>query len=285
LKNSLLQQPLFITCKGKLISLDEPKVMGIINTTPDSFYSQSRSKFVDDALRLAEKHLTEGADFLDIGGYSSRPGAAEVSATEELQRVAPVIEKISQVFPESLLSIDTFRAVVARESLHAGAAMINDISAGDLDSEMFPLVINEKVPYIMMHMQRTPATMQNEPHYDHVTMDIAHYFSEKINTLHRAGVTDIILDPGFGFGKTLEHNYQLLRELQHFSLFNLPILVGISRKSMLYKPIDSTAESALNATTAAHTIALMNGANLLRVHDVKEAKEAIRIHQLCTTQA
>jgi dihydropteroate synthase len=272
-------------CKGKLISLDEPKVMGIINVTPDSFYAQSRAKLVDEALRLAEKHLKAGADFLDIGGYSSRPGATDISPSEELQRVLPVIEKIKTNFPNSLISIDTFRAVVAEQSLQVGACIINDISAGELDEKMFEIVIKHNVPYIMMHMQRTPGTMQEAPAYQNVTLDVAHYFSEKINFLQRKGVADIIIDPGFGFGKTIDHNYQLLRELNHFSLFNVPILTGISRKSMLYKPLGIEADSALNATTAAHSIALINGAKILRVHDVKEAKEVIRIHQLCYPQS
>jgi dihydropteroate synthase len=272
---------LFIRCKGKLISLDEPKVMAIINATSDSFYSGSRAKSVEIALRLAEKHISEGADILDIGGYSSRPGADDVSEEEELNRVLPVIEIINREFPESIISIDTFRASIAKQSLRAGASLINDISAGDLDSEMFPLVVRENVPYILMHMQRTPMDMQDKPTYANVTMDIIHYFSAKVSALQEKGVADIILDPGFGFGKTTEHNYQLLRELQQFSLFNLPILAGLSRKSMLYKPLEITAEAALNASTAAHTIALMNGAKIIRVHDVREAKEAIRIHQLC----
>jgi dihydropteroate synthase len=285
LENLTLRPHLSINCKGKLLSLAEPKVMAIINVTPDSFYSSSRAQIIEDTLRLAEKHISEGADILDIGGYSSRPGAAEVNEKDELNRVVPVIERILKEFPETIISIDTFRSTIAHNSLRAGAAIINDISAGELDDQMFALVINENVPYIMMHMQGTPQTMQLEPQYNDVTMDIIHYFSGKINFLHKNGVTDLLIDVGFGFGKTLAHNYQLLRELNQFRLFNLPILTGISRKSMIYKPLQSSAENALNATTAAHMIALMNGSNILRVHDVKAAKEAISIYKMCYPQS
>jgi len=273
-----------INCKGKLLSLDIPIVMGIINATPDSFYEHSRQPSVDKALELAEKHLLAGASILDIGGYSSKPGAENVSVEEELNRVIPVISEIQKRFPKTIISVDTFRSQVAHKALEAGAAIINDISAGEMDEQMFDLVIAAKVPYIMMHMQGTPQTMQINPTYKDIVQEVTYYFSKKVAYLQSKGVADIILDLGFGFGKTIEHNYTLLNQLEHFHLFNLPILAGVSRKSMLYKPLEISAIEALNATTVAHTIALLKGAKILRTHDVKEAVEAIKITQLTTNQ-
>ncbi len=269
-----------INCKGKLLSLDIPIVMGIINATPDSFYEHSRQQTVDKALDLAEKHLLAGARILDIGGYSSKQGAENVSVEEELNRVIPVVSEILKRFPETIISVDTFRSQVAQKALEAGTAIINDISAGEMDEHMFDLVVATKVPYIMMHMQGTPQTMQINPTYKDVVQEVTYYFSKKVAYLQSKGVADIMLDLGFGFGKTIEHNYTLLNELEHFHLFNLPILVGVSRKSMLYKPLEISANEALNATTVAHTIALLKGAKILRTHDVKEALEAIKITQL-----
>lgn len=269
-----------INCKGKLLSLDIPIVMGIINATPNSFYEHSRQQTVDKALDLAEKHLLAGARILDIGGYSSKPGAENVSVEEELNRVIPVVSEILKRFPETIISVDTFRSQVAQKALEAGAAIINDISAGEMDEHMFDLVVATKVPYIMMHMQGTPQTMQINPTYKDIVQEVTYYFSKKVAYLQSKGVADIMLDLGFGFGKTIEHNYTLLNELEHFHLFNLPILVGVSRKSMLYKPLEISANEALNATTVAHTIALLKGAKILRTHDVKEAVEAIKITQL-----
>jgi dihydropteroate synthase len=273
-----------INCKGKLLSLDIPIVMGIINATPDSFYEHSRQPSVDKALELAEKHLLAGASILDIGGYSSKPGAENVSVEEELNRVIPVISEIQKRFPKTIISVDTFRSQVAHKALEAGAAIINDISAGEMDEQMFDLVIAAKVPYIMMHMQGTPQTMQINPTYKDIVQEVTYYFSKKVAYLQSKGVADIILDLGFGFGKTIEHNYTLLNQMEHFHLFNLPILAGVSRKSMLYKPLEISANEALNATTVAHTIALLKGAKILRTHDVKEAVEAIKITQLTTKQ-
>ncbi|CAG5084475.1 Dihydropteroate synthase [Parvicella tangerina] len=263
-----------------MISLDAPKVMGIVNMTPDSFYDGGAYNDIDAALIQVEKHLSEGATFIDIGGYSSRPGASSISVEEEINRVVPVVRAIHKKFPKAVISIDTFRSEVARAAISEGGSIINDISAGELDPKMFGAIIELNVPYIMMHMKKTPKDMQKGIHYDHLLLEIGNYFSKKVNHLHASGVKDIILDVGFGFAKTIEHNYQLLGNLQHFDFLKLPMLAGISRKSMLYKPLNTSTEQALNATTAANMIALQNGANLLRVHDVKEAMECVTIYNL-----
>lgn len=280
MKDTILRRNFSINCGGKLLSLENPVVMGIINVTPDSFYDGGKNNNIHSALLQAETHLQAGASILDIGGYSSKPGATKISEAEELQRVAPVISALKQEFPESILSIDTFRSEVAKESCDLGTTIINDISAGELDSKMFDIVGELQVPYIMMHMQNTPQNMQDNPVYDNILNDITTYFVSKIKTLREKGANDILVDVGFGFGKTLEDNYKLLRNLDHFQLLQVPILTGISRKSMLYKPLGINPENALNATTAAHMIALEKGTKILRVHDVKEAMEAIKIHQL-----
>lgn len=253
--------------------------MGIVNITPDSFYENSRSESEKNILTLVEKHLTEEADFIDIGGYSSRPGAEHISENEEEKRVLSALEIILKHFPDALISIDTFRADIADKAIINGAAIINDISAGDLDKKMFSVVKKHQTPYIIMHMKGTPKNMQKQANYSNVVNEVAHYFSKKISELNNLGINDIIIDPGFGFGKTIDHNFALLNSLQQFSLFNMPILAGLSRKSMIWKTLNISANEALNGTTSLNTIALMNGVNLLRVHDVKEAKEAIMLCQ------
>ncbi len=268
-----------INAGGHVIDLAVPKVMGIINITPDSFYSGSRKTNKADILAQAEKMLAEGADILDLGAYSSRPGAEHIPSSEELDRLLPAIEIILQGFSDTCISVDTFRADVARQAIKQGAQIINDISGGTMDADMFATVAELQVPYILMHIQGTPQTMQNAPAYKDVFEEIFAFFLERSRQLNELGLHDLIIDPGFGFGKTLEHNYQLLNRLQDFSLLGLPLLAGVSRKSMLYKVTGGSAESALNATTAVNTIALMKGAKILRVHDVKEAREAVQLVQ------
>ena len=266
-----------INCKGTLIDLNTPKVMGILNLTPDSFYDGGKYKSEKEILLQIDKMLKEGATFIDIGAYSSRPGASHISEEEELSRILPVLETTLKKFPDILISMDTFRSNIAKTAVEMGAAMINDISAGGLDPKMFETIAALQVPYIMMHMQGTPQNMQENIHYDDLIKDIIYYFSKKIRRLRSLGVNDLIVDLGFGFSKTLDQNYELLKNLNLFKNLDLPILTGISRKSMLYKPLGLTAEKALNATTVAHTIALQQGTNILRVHDVKEAVETIKI--------
>ena len=260
-----------------MIDLTSPAVMGIINTTPDSFYDGGMNNSIEKAITQAEKHTSEGASIIDIGGYSSRPGAKKVSELEEVGRVIPVIESILKRFPDTIISIDTFRGNVAEKAIEAGAAIINDISAGDIDPTMLDTVIKLNVPYIMMHMQGTPETMQDNPAYVNIVEEITYYFSKKINYLKENGVNDIIIDPGFGFGKTMEHNYEMLGKLSHFQLLDVPVLAGLSRKSMIYNLLETDAKGALNGTIAANMIALQNSANILRVHDVKEAVLCINL--------
>lgn len=276
-KDTFLNAKRTLNVKGKLVDLAVPRVMGILNMTPDSFYNNSRVNGIDDALRRTEAFLNEGATFIDIGAYSSRPGAAEVSLDEELHRLVPVITAITKKLPEALLSIDTFRAEVARETIEAGAHIINDISAGGMDEAMFETIAALQVPYIMMHMRGTPQTMQKQAVYEYLTLEVIDYFSAKIAELKKLGVHDVIIDPGFGFAKTLDHNYELMAGLQDFQVFGLPILAGISRKSMIHKLLGITAEQALNGTTVLNTIALLKGASILRVHDVREAAECIAL--------
>jgi len=270
-----------INCKGELICFDTPKVMGILNITPDSFYAQSRTTPAE-VLRKAEQMLEEGATFVDIGGYSSRPNAQEVSPQEELQRVVPVVEALVKHFPDIRISVDTFRAEVARESLEAGACIINDISAGQIDPAIWEVVAHYQVPYITMHMRGTPQTMQTYTEYDKLTKDILYYFSQIKDKARQLRINDLIIDPGFGFSKTLAQNYELMQQLALFKALECPILVGISRKSMIYKLLDTTPETALNGTTVLNTFALLHGADILRVHDVKEAVECVKIvGELC----
>ena len=268
----------YINVNGSLLDLSVPCVMGILNITPDSFYAGSRMQTEAEITARAQQILDEGAGIIDIGAYSSRPNAENVSPHEEMERLRMGLEILRKTHPGAVISVDTFRADVARMCVEEyGAALINDISAGEMDSEMFSTVAGLGVPYIIMHMKGTPQTMQQAPHYDNLMKEIFRYFARKIHQLYELGVKDLILDPGFGFGKTLEHNYGLMGCLEDFALFDLPVLVGISRKSMIYKLLDGTPENALNGTTVLNTIALMKGADILRVHDVKEAVEAVRI--------
>ncbi|MGZ4001151.1 MAG: dihydropteroate synthase [Mucilaginibacter sp.] len=276
-KDTFFQKKLTINAGGKLIDLSTPKVMGIINITPDSFYADSRKPGVTDALQQAEKMLSEGADFLDIGAYSSRPGADDVSEHDELFRLLPVVEAITENFPDAVISVDTFRSQVAEVAIKAGAHIINDISGGQLDEAMFATVARLQVPYILMHMKGTPQNMNQVAKYDDILIEVLDYFAQKTHELKQLGVHDVIIDPGFGFAKLQQHSYALMQRLQELNILELPILVGVSRKTMIYKLIGGTADTALNATTALNTIALMKGANILRVHDVKEAVEAIKI--------
>ena len=266
-----------INCKGKLIDLNSPKVMGIINTTPNSFYAESRKTSEKDILKQVEKMMEDGADFIDVGGYSTPPGAPKVEETEELKRVLPAIENILKHFPETLISVDTFRANVAEKSIEAGAAIINDISAGNLDPEMMKTVAKQQVPYIMMHMRGTPQTMKDLNQYDDLLQDILFYFSEKISAARALGINDLIVDPGFGFAKNVDQNFELLSKMELFKTLELPLLAGLSRKSLIYKTLKTSAAEALNGSTFLNTIALSKGANILRVHDVKEAVECTKL--------
>ena len=263
--------------KGKLLVIDQPIAMGIINTTPDSFYPGSRANSVDDILHRAEKMISEGAAILDVGGQSTRPNSKEVAVDEELKRVLPAIEAIHKTFPEQIISIDTFYSKVAKEAVAAGAGMINDVSAGILDETLLVTVAALNVPYVLMHMQGKPQSMQQNPFYNNVTLEVFDFLQFRIAELVQLGFHDIIIDVGFGFGKTASHNFKLLRELSFFQQIHKPILVGLSRKATVYKTLGITSQEALNGTTVMHTIALLNGANILRVHDVKEAVQAIRL--------
>ncbi|WP_298515885.1 dihydropteroate synthase [uncultured Kordia sp.] len=266
-----------INCNGKLVSLETPKVMGILNVTPDSFYDGGMYKDAASILAQAEKMLTDGAAFIDVGAYSSRPNAPHVSLEAEKQRLLPILELILKEFPETILSIDTFRSEVAKAAINIGAAIVNDISAGNLDAAMMETVGKLGVPYIMMHMQGTPKTMQQNPSYEHVVKDILHELSEKVAMARSHKIKDLIVDPGFGFGKTIAHNYTILKELRLFEMLDCPVLAGVSRKSMIYKVLEISPQEALNGTSVLHTIALQNGASILRVHDVKEAVECVKL--------
>lgn len=266
-----------INCKGTLIDLSSPKVMGILNITPDSFFDGGKYKNDTDILIHVKKMLVDGATFIDVGAYSSKPGAVKISEDQEIKRILPVIDLLIREFPDIIISVDTFRSKVAELSINAGAAIINDISGGNMDENMFKTVAKLQVPYIIMHMLGTPQNMQKNPIYSDITHELISFFSDKIFKLHQLKLNDIIIDVGFGFGKTIDHNFELLKNLSLFKNLDTPVLVGISRKSMLYKTLDISAQEALNATTSANTIALLNGANILRVHDVKEAVEAIKI--------
>lgn len=270
----------YINANGKLMDLSQPQVMGILNVTPDSFYAGSRQQTEKEITRRATQILEEGASIIDIGAYSSRPNAEHISPDEEMRRLRTGLEIINRDHPGTVVSVDTFRAGVARMCVEEyGAAIINDISAGAMDGQMFNTIARLGVPYIIMHMQGTPQNMQMNPHYDNLLKEIFYYFSEKVQKLRDLGVKDIILDPGFGFGKTLEHNYQLMNHLEEFRIFELPLLVGVSRKSMIYKLLGGTPDDSLNGTTVLDTISLIKGANILRVHDVKAAVETIKIVQ------
>ena len=267
-----------INCNGRLIDLSEPKIMGILNTTPDSFYDGGSNQSINLILEKVEKHLSEGADILDIGGYSTKPGAETISEQEEIDRTAPIIETIIKNHPELIISIDTFRGNVAHEAVKAGASIINDVSGWELDENMFAAIRDLKVPYILMHMKGTPQTMQKNAEYKDVTLEVNEYFAKKITQLKAAKINDIILDPGFGFAKTLEQNYELFSKMETLGFGDFPLLVGISRKSMIYKLFDTTPQEALNGTSVLNMVALQKGAKILRVHDVKAAKETLQIY-------
>ncbi len=277
-EDKLFPQKYTFQIKGCLYSWNKPKVMGILNLTPDSFFEGSRVPTdKKSVLEEAEKKIKEGADFLDLGGYSTRPGAADISIEEEIARVIPAISEIKKNFPDTLLSVDTFRSQVAKAAVEAGAELVNDISAGNLDPEMLPLVAQLGVPYIAMHMKGSPQTMQAETSYADLVPDVLAYFAEKIEQFRKFGIKDVIIDPGFGFAKTREQNFELLRNLSSFKRLGLPVLVGLSRKSMIYKTLAISANEALNGTIALNMFALLQGADILRVHDVKEAKETIEL--------
>jgi dihydropteroate synthase len=272
------EKPRYINTGGKLLDLDIPRVMGILNITPDSFYKGSRFSTDEEILRAATRMLEDGADILDVGGYSSRPGAKDITVEEERARVLNAVKLISRELPEAIISIDTFRAEIAREAvLECGAHIINDISGGEADNKMFSIVEKLNVPYILMHMKGEPRTMQKNPVYDDVVADILKWFGERIFKLKSAGLRDIIIDPGFGFGKTIDHNFELLRRLGDFSIAGLPVLVGLSRKSMIWKTLEINAAEALNGTSVLNAIALFNGADILRVHDVREVVQTIKL--------
>lgn len=277
-KDTFFSRKLTINCRGELIDLSIPKVMGILNITPDSFYDGGKHKTEKDITNQVEKMITDGCDMIDIGAYSSRPGADHVSETEELNRLISVLKVLRKKFSKLIISVDTFRSHIAKTVVKDfDVDIINDISAGNLDPKMFETLAELNVPYIMMHMQGTPDTMQQNPHYENVVKEIMMYFSEKIHQLKLLGISDVIIDPGFGFGKTVEHNYQLLKNLSDFKVFELPILVGVSRKSMICKVLEVDPENALNGTSVINTLSLLGGANILRVHDVKEAKQTISL--------
>ncbi len=280
-KYTVFNKKVTLNAGGKLIDLSTPKVMGIINLTPDSFYAGSRKPLVEDAVQQAGKMLADGATFLDLGAYSSRPGADDISVQEETDRLLPAVEAIVAAYPDAVLSIDTFRAQVAEVAIKAGAHIINDISGGQLDEQMFTTVAKLQVPYIMMHMKGNPKTMQQLADYKDVFGEVYDYFVERYDALKQLGVKDVIIDPGFGFAKKPEHSYQLMSRLQEFESLNLPILAGVSRKKMIYSLLENTAADALNGTTVLNTIALTKGAKILRVHDVKEAVEAVKLWQVC----
>lgn len=268
-----------LNCKGKLMVIDQPIVMGIINATPDSFYSGSRANMPDEILFGAEKMITDGATILDIGGQSTRPSSEQIPAEEELERVLPAIEAVHKKFPDQIISIDTFYSKVAKEAINAGASIVNDVSAGTIDPDLLSTVAELSVPYILMHMLGKPKDMQLKPEYKNVTLDVFDFLNFKIDELTKLGIYDIIVDVGFGFGKTASHNFQLLRELSFFQQLSKPLMVGLSRKATIYKTLGVTPEEALNGTTVMNTMALMNGANILRVHDVKEAVQAITLYK------
>jgi dihydropteroate synthase len=270
-----------LNCGGKLLDLSTPRVMGIINTTPDSFYEPSRSQNIDQALRQAEQMLIDGADVLDIGGMSTRPGATLIDPQTEQKRILPLIKSLAEQFSQAIISVDTVYATTAQAAVDAGAGIINDVSAGKFDAQLLPTIAQLRVPYVLMHLQGSPDTMQQNPHYPHgVVPTVVQFLADKLTYLRQMGIHDVVIDPGFGFGKTTEHNYQLLKSLSVLQILGQPIMAGISRKGMIWRTLGIDAKQALNGTTVVHTIALLNGATLLRVHDVKEAVEAIKLVEL-----
>ncbi|MER2997227.1 dihydropteroate synthase [Pontibacter populi] len=281
-KDTLFKKKTTLNCRGKLLSLDTPLVMGILNVTPDSFYPGSRLSTTEEAVERARIMLAEGADILDIGGYSTRPGAADISSQEEQDRLIPAIEAIVKEFPDVILSVDTFRADVAEASIKAGAAIVNDVAGGTLDEKMFETVARLQVPYILMHLRGTPQTMQAMANYSNVTIEVLDELQQQVSKLTRLGVNDIIIDPGFGFAKTTHHNFELLNRLEDLRILGLPVLAGMSRKSMVYKTLGIHQTDALTGTIVVNTIALMKGATILRVHDVKETKQTIELYKKTT---
>lgn len=271
---------MLINCKGNLIDLSTPKVIGILNVTPNSFFDGAKYETENQILNRVDQMLTEGANFIDVGAYSSKPNAEEVSEKDELKRLIPVIQLLIKKYPDLLISVDTFRSEVARQAIEKGACMINDISAGSLDEKMMATIAEFQVPYIMMHMRGTAQTMMDLTHYADIVKEMLFYFSEKVSQARALGINDLIIDPGFGFAKTLEQNFEVMQKLELFGILELPILAGVSRKSMVYKPLGSTPEKALNGTTALNMIALTKGASILRVHDVKEAVECVKLFSL-----
>ena len=284
IKNKNLNTPITIDCNSKLLDLSTPAIMGILNLTDDSFYDGGQHNSIKKALLQTEKMLDDGAKIIDIGAYSSRPKSKHIYLDEEWQRLEKTLQIINKEFPQAIVSVDTFRSEIARRSVDNGADLINDISAGNLDLEMFDTVAELHVPYIIMHMQGTPQSMQDNPHYNCIEKEVVNYFYVKIKTLEQKGVNNIIIDPGFGFGKTLEHNYQLLNNLEELHTLELPLLVGISRKSMIYKVLETDAKNSLNGTTAIHSLCLSKGASILRVHDVKEAVECVKLINFAKNQ-
>ena len=277
-KDTFFSRKLTINCGGELLDLSQPKIMGILNIAPDSFYDGGKYASKEKILERVSTMINDGCDILDIGAYSSRPGAENITSDEELQRLLPVLEIVRTEFPDIIISVDTFRSEIAKKVVaDFNVNIINDILSGNMDDKMFETIAELNVPYILMHMKGNPQNMQNNPQYNNVIQELLNYFSEKVEKLKLLGINDIIIDPGFGFGKTVDHNYQILKYLDDFKIFELPVLVGLSRKSMINKILDISSEDALNGTTALNTLALINGANILRVHDVKEAKESIKL--------
>ena len=268
---------MILNIKGSLLDLSSPKIMGILNVTPDSFYDGGVYSNENEILKQAEKMILDGVDIIDIGGYSSKPGAKKITIKEEEKRVLPIIKLIYKTFKKTIISVDTFRSEIAEKSINAGASIINDISGGDFDNNIYKIAERYKAPYIMMHMKGDPSNMQLNPTYQNINYEIIKNLSKKIDFAQKKGVCDIIIDPGFGFGKTIEHNYQILNNLKLYKVLHKPILIGVSRKSMIYKLLKTDPSKALNGTTALNTIALINGANILRVHDVKQANEVIKL--------
>jgi dihydropteroate synthase len=276
-KDSIFSKKQLLNCRGKLLNISSPLLMGILNLTPDSFYDGGKLATEKALLKQAERMILDGADILDVGGHSTRPGATAIDEIEELERVLSSVKRLHQHFPSVPISIDTYRGKVAEAAIAEGASIVNDVSAGNMDENMVRIVAQLNVPYVVMHMQGQPNSMQKKPHYENVGREVRHFLSEKINRLRSLGIKDLIVDPGFGFGKTVTHNFELLQQLDQFKLFELPVMVGISRKSMINAVLHSKVENALNGSTVIHTIALLNGASILRVHDVREAKEAVKI--------
>ena len=278
-KDTFFQKKFTLNIKGDIVDLSTPKVMGILNTTPDSFYDGGRYNSIDKIKIRIDQMINEGVDFIDIGAYSSRPGARIITEKEEWERLDTTLNMILKKYSNQIISIDTFRSEIARKAvLNCGVSIVNDISAGEMDIKMFELIAELNVPYIIMHMQGNPQNMQNNPEYKNVTKEVISSLATRVEKLKKIGVNDVIIDPGFGFGKTLDHNFELLNNLEAFNFFQLPVLVGLSRKSMIYKLLNNTPDESLNGTTALNTIALMKGANILRVHDVKEAKETVALY-------